>query len=145
MRLARARFDDVAVVAKDPDRYAGCGATLLRDASAARTPLSGLLAGLSWCRADALFAFGVDMPFAVDAALLEALEAAGGGAAVPVHGGVPQPLSAIWRPEPCLAVSVAETLGPLALARAAGAAFLEWSDPRPFLDCDTRGDLEKLA
>jgi molybdopterin-guanine dinucleotide biosynthesis protein A len=91
------------------------------------------------------------MPFAADAALIDALSAAlaGHDAAVPEAGGALQPLCALWRREPCL--RVAEELlsgprppGPRALFSRVRAARLDWADVRTFLDADTPEALADL-
>jgi molybdopterin-guanine dinucleotide biosynthesis protein A len=91
------------------------------------------------------------MPFAADAALIDALTAAIArhDAAVPHAGGSLQPLCALWRREPCLAI--AEELlagprppGPRAILPRVRAARLDWADGRPFLDADTPELLRQL-
>ncbi|HET9752913.1 MAG TPA: hypothetical protein VFP52_08120, partial [Myxococcales bacterium] len=91
------------------------------------------------------------MPFAADAALVDALTAAlsGHDAAVPEAGGSLQPLCALWRRHACL--SVAEELlraprpvGPRAILQRVGWTRLPWNDLRPFLDADTPEALREL-
>ena len=89
------------------------------------TPLAGLIAGLEWSPEEVVFVFAVDMPFAVDAALLDALEAAikGRDAAVPTCGGQPEPLCALFRKAPALQAGralLAAQKGPSALLSAPG-------------------------
>ena len=152
VEAAQAAFTQVAVVAKDPVRYAAQarGAALVADGSDLVTPLAGLIAGLEWSPAEVVFVFAVDMPFAVDAALLDALEAAieGRDAAVPTCGGQPEPLCALFRKAPALQAGralLAAQKGPSALLGALDAAWVDWPDGRPFLDADTPDALADLG
>jgi molybdopterin-guanine dinucleotide biosynthesis protein A len=120
----------------------------IADESPAQTPLSGLVSGLRASQHDLVFACAADMPFAADAALLDALFAAleGHDAALPEQGGAQQPLCAIWRRAPALAAvgELSEATGPRALAQRLGTTVLPWPDPRPFLDADTPEALSQL-
>jgi len=151
--LRAAGFAQVAVAAKDPGKYAALasGAELLTDVRSLQTPLAGLAAGLLASRHDLVFACAADMPFAADAALIDALCAAiaDHDAAVPQAGGSLQPLCALWRRVPCL--KAAEELlagprpaGPRAILQMVRAARLDWADARPFLDADTPEALREL-
>ena len=91
------------------------------------------------------------MPFAADAALIDALTAAiaGHDAAVPHAAGSLQPLCGLWWKDACL--RAAEALlarprppGPRAILPLVRAARLDWPDPRPFLDADTPEVLREL-
>jgi molybdenum cofactor guanylyltransferase len=146
-------FAQVAIAAKDPDKYATAapGAELLRDPHPNQTPLAGLAAGLRASRYPLVFACAADMPFAADAALIDALVAGieAHDAAVPYAGGSLQPLCGLWRKDPCL--RAAEALlagprppGPRAILPLVRAARLEWADSRPFLDADTPEILREL-
>jgi molybdenum cofactor guanylyltransferase len=151
--LREAGFAQIAVAAKEPARYAGMagGAELLADVRPIQTPLAGLAAGLRASHHDLVFACAADMPFAADAALIDALTAAVAGhdVAVPYAGGSLQPLCALWRRDPCL--HIAEELlagprpvGPRAILPRVRAARLDWADIRPFLDADTPEVLREL-
>jgi len=151
--LAGAGFAQVALAAKDPDKYAAVagGAELLRDVRPIQTPLAGLAAGLRASRYPLVFACAADMPFAADGALIDALIAAiaDHDAAVPQAGGSLQPLCALWRREPCLKVAeellaAPRAMGPRAILPLVRAARLEWADIRPFLDADTPQVLREL-
>jgi molybdenum cofactor guanylyltransferase len=145
-----AEFPEVLVVAKRADPYAGFGARVILDRSTLYTPLSGLEAGLAAASREIVFCCAADMPFAVDAALLDALFAAlaGHDAAVPIHDGARQPLCALYRREPCLATASAllgrSAVGPKRLLDSVRTAFVEWPDERPFRDADTPEQLAKL-
>jgi molybdenum cofactor guanylyltransferase len=151
--LREAGFGQIAVAAKQPDKYASVagGAELLTDAHPGQTPLAGLATGLRASRHALVFACAADMPFAAEPALIDALLAAAADhdAAVPHAGGSLQPLCAVWRREPCL--TTAEELlagprpvGPRAILPRVRAARLEWADGRPFLDADTPELLREL-
>ncbi|HWE22573.1 MAG TPA: molybdenum cofactor guanylyltransferase [Myxococcales bacterium] len=146
----RAEFPEVLVVAKRAEPYAASGARVVLDRAPLYTPLSGLEAGLAAASRDVVFCCAADMPFAVDALLLDALFAAlsGHDAAVPVHAGARQPLCALYRRDPCLAAASAllakSAVGPKRLLDSVRTAFVEWPDERPFLDADTREQLAKL-
>jgi molybdopterin-guanine dinucleotide biosynthesis protein A len=154
-------FAQIALAAKEPQRYAAVAEEveyvsaskieLLRDVRPFQTPLAGLAAGLHASRHELVFACAADMPFAADAALVDALFAAAQGhdAAVPEAGGSLQPLCAVWRRDPCL--KAAEELlagprppGPRAILAQIRAAKLDWADIRPFLDADTPEALRDL-
>jgi len=162
LRELQARgFEQLALAAKEPRRYApiaeeigyvtGARIELLEDVRPFQTPLAGLAAGLHASRHELVFAAAADMPFAADAALIDALFAAieGHDAAVPEAGGSLQPLCALWRRAPCLAaveelLSQPRPLGPRALLAKVRAAKLDWADIRPFLDADTPEALRDL-
>jgi len=146
-------FSQVAIAAKEPEKYAEVapGAELLRDVRPVQTPLAGLAAGLRASRYPLVFACAADMPFAADAALIDALTAAiaGHDAAVPHAGGSLQPLCGLWGKVACL--RAAEALlagprppGPRAILPLVRAARLDWPDPRPCLDADTPEVLREL-
>ncbi len=165
-QLASLGFAQLLVAAKDPERLAAAlgtprdeagGAVVgmpqigwIADASADSNPLAGLCAALRASRADWVFACAVDMPFAAERALLEALLslAPGAAAVAPVHAGAVQPLCALWNRARSL--EAAEALlqsgkgGPRALLDSLGATRLEWREARPFLDADTREELAAL-
>jgi molybdopterin-guanine dinucleotide biosynthesis protein A len=151
--LSSLEFAQIAVVAKEPRKYAALAgaAELIADASPVQTPLAGLSAGLRAASHDVVFACAADMPFAADAALVDALTAAlaGHDAVLPEAGGSLQPLCAVWRRDACL--SVAEELlraprpvGPRAILQRVRWTRLPWSDLRPFLDADTPEALREL-
>ena len=163
--VCAADFAQIALAAKDPNKYAavtdeiayakGRKIELLQDVRPFQTPLAGLAAGLAASRHALVFACAADMPFAADPALIDALVAAiaGHDAVVPEAGGSLQPLCALWRRQPCLAIAEelldsARPPGPRAILHRVRAAKLEWADIRPFLDADTPDvlkDLETLS
>ena len=153
LRACAKRFGEVLLVAKEPARYGSfCGdARLVRDRASASTPLAGLEAGLAASTTEVAFCCAGDMPFAVDAALLDALFAAleGHDAAVPVNGGHLQPLCSLYRRDICLAAATSALAegpgGPRRLLDAVRTAQVPWADEKPFLDADTREDLARIA
>ena len=159
--LCAAGFAQVVLAAKDPLKYAAVAdeigsaarrpVELIPDLRPVQTPLAGLAAGLRASRHALVFACAADMPFAADAALIDALfaAAADSDAVVPEASGALQPLCGLWRREPCLAV--AESLlagprppGPRAIFAQVRTTKLDWGDIRPFLDADTPGVLRDL-
>ena len=151
--LRNVGFNQVAIAAKEPEKYADAapGAELLRDVRPIQTPLAGLAAGLRASRHALVFACAADMPFAADAALIDALTAAiaGHDAAVAHAGGSLQPLCGLWRKDACLRAADAllagpRPPGPRAILPLVRAARLDWPDPRPFLDADTPEVLREL-
>jgi len=159
--LVDARFAEICVVAKDPAKYAGVAVeityakkqsiALVHDLRPLQTPLAGLEAGLRASRHELVFACAADMPFAPDAALIDALFAAiaGHDAALPEAGGSLQPLCALWRRDPCLKAAEEllagpRAMGPRAILPLVRAAKLDWADIRPFLDADTPDVLADL-
>src|SRR5690242_18268196 len=158
--VCRAGFAQVALAAKEPARYAPIAdeiayvcrsrIELLTDLRPIQTPLAGLAAGLEASRHELVFACAADMPFAADAALIDALFAAveGYDVVVPEAGGALQTLCGVWR-KSCL--GVAEELlagprpvGPRAIFSSVRMRKLEWADIRPFLDADTPEVLKDL-
>ena len=151
--LRNVGFNQVAIAAKEPEKYADAapGAELLRDVRPIQTPLAGLAAGLRASRHALVFACAADMPFAADAALIDALTAAiaGHDAAVPHAAGSLQPLCGLWWKDACLRAADAllagpRPPGPRAILPLVRAARLDWPDPRPFLDADTPEVLREL-
>jgi len=151
--LSTLQFAQIAVVAKDPGKYAAYAgaAELINDARAVQTPLAGLAAGLRAARHETVFACAADMPFAADAALVDALISALAehDAVLPAAGGVLQPLCAVWRRDPCLAAAeelllAPRPVGPRAILQRVRWTRLPWSDLRPFLDADTPAALREL-
>lgn len=155
IEAARALCAEVLLVDKDPARYRGlsAGARLVVDRSPLETPLAGLEAGLAACAHETALLLAGDMPLAADAALIAALEGAldGADAAAPVAGGALQPLAALYRRAPCLALARRLLLegpprGVRALLDALGetCARVPWEEADTFLDADTPAALASL-
>src|SRR3954465_6662077 len=142
--------------------WRGAGQGRLRAADAARgawckgaaplkRPSGGLAAAVPPSPHELVFACAADMPFAPDAALIDALVAAltGHDAAVPEGGAALQPLCAVWRRDPCLRAADELLAGPRAVGPRAILQYvrwvrLAWGDGRPFLDADTPQALRDL-
>ena len=144
VRGALAMFQEVVLVAKEPEKYRAAleaagltallrsSALLLRtDLSPRATPLAGLEAGLAVARSEACFVCAADMPLAANAPLLDALTAAlpGHDACAARFAGVVQPLAALYRRLPCLAAAGAlltrTAAGPRLLLERVDACFID--------------------
>lgn len=97
LRLFRATFADVLVIANDPLPWAGLGVRVLPDAIAGKGAPGGLHAALLHAPTEWVFAAGCDMPF-LSAAPIAWLAArrAGETAVVPRWRGRLEPLHAFW-------------------------------------------------
>jgi molybdopterin-guanine dinucleotide biosynthesis protein A len=120
----RAVCEDVRILAGADARYTGHGAAVLTDVVRDAGPLGGVHAGLLSLGTSLGVFLGVDTPL-VPPALLRALLAAADGydAVVPVVGGHPEPLCAVYR---------ATCLEPVRLRLAAGERKMTsfWPDVR---------------
>ncbi|MFN8508055.1 MAG: molybdenum cofactor guanylyltransferase [Dehalococcoidia bacterium] len=100
---AAAACEDVVIVG-GPERTLP-GARYIPEEGTPRGPLGGIVAGMRAARFDPCFATGCDVPLLVPALVRMVLRALdGGAAAVPVVGGVPQPLTAAFSRDVCLPV-----------------------------------------
>lgn len=98
-------FDDIVLVTRQPDLYAGQPVKVVTDIYAARSSLTGIHAGLANAAADHAFVVPCDTPFlqsAMVCLLLDELEP-GLDAVVPFFDGHFQPLCAIYSKK-CIAV-----------------------------------------
>jgi molybdopterin-guanine dinucleotide biosynthesis protein len=155
-QLSALNFAQTIVSAKDPDRLRtalGAAAStieLIADESPDFNPLYGLRAALQFAKTEWLFICAADMPFAADRDLIEALAAASEdqSAVAAIHENQLQPLCAIWNRARVL--PICDSLirdghgGPRKLLKLLNAKSIDWKDPRPFLDADTRGALAAL-
>lgn len=93
----RAVCADVRILCGPSPRYEGSGAPVVTDRAPGGGPLEGLAAALSSLDEGRALLLGVDLPF-VTVDLLQALLARAGDAdvTVPVAGGGPQPLCAVY-------------------------------------------------
>lgn len=155
VRRLLSAFPEVIVVSKRPDTYAFLRmlgrVSLACDRYAEHNPLAGLEAGLSASATPANFLCACDMPL-IEPRLLAELygKLPGYEAAVPLRGGVPQPLCAFYR-RSCLEGArrlLLEGKGPLDLLKTLNTRWVEdktvsKTDPKglSFLDIDTRSDL----
>lgn len=97
LRLLRATFADVLVIANDPAPWLELGARVMPDAIAGKGAPGGLHAALLHATTEWVFTTGCDMPF-LDAAAIAWLGArrAGARAVIPRWRGRLEPLHAYW-------------------------------------------------
>lgn len=109
--------DDVIVVANDqPDIR---GARVVPDAIPGSGSLGGILSGIEAARHERVFVAAADMPFLNLALVRDLLDRLGGhNAVVPVIGGRPEPLHAVYGPAVATAARRQIAQGQLKIARA---------------------------
>ena len=95
LEVLRLLFSDIALCANDPAPYADTGLPVLPDATAGCGPLAGIASALAWTPRPRVFVVACDMPF-LEAAAIELLLARAGELVVPVVGGRPEPLHAVY-------------------------------------------------
>ncbi|MCC6385802.1 MAG: molybdenum cofactor guanylyltransferase [Dehalococcoidia bacterium] len=142
-----AACEDVVIVG-GPERTLP-GTRYIVEEGTPRGPLGGIVTGMRAARFDACFATGCDVPLLVSALVRMVLRALDGvAAAVPVVGGVPQPLTAAFSRGLCLpafdAALAASAGGPIHALRSVTAfeideATVRSVDPglRSFLNANT--------
>lgn len=89
-----------ALVGKHPELFAGSPFPFIEDGAAPVAAAFGVAAALAASPDDTNLVLAADIPRIAEsflAALLEIAEAIPADAVVPVSGGVPQPLCAVWR------------------------------------------------
>lgn len=156
MRLYRATFAEVLIVANDPGPWERLGARVVPDAIPARGAPGGLHAALLHATTEWVFTAGCDMPFLSAAGIaLLASRREGATAVVPRWDGRLEPLHAFWS-RACLP-SIERLLGAgepsmQSLARSVGARIVEeeaWRaiDPagRAFENVNTPEDAARLG
>ncbi len=146
--------EDVIIVG-GPERSLP-GTRYIPDEGAPRGPLGGIVAGMRAARFEACFASGCDVPLLVPGLVRLVLRALdGAAAAVPVVGGVPQPLTAAFSRDLCLppfeAALAASAGGPIHALRSVATneideATVRSVDPglRSFLNANTPGAFATL-
>ncbi len=90
----------VALVGKDPAAFAGASVPYVIDGSSEPAAAFGVAAALAFSPEETNLILAADVPRCPEAflaALLEVAEAIHAPAVVPVSGGRPQPLCAVWR------------------------------------------------
>jgi molybdopterin-guanine dinucleotide biosynthesis protein A len=114
---------------------------VVRDARREQGPLEGIAAGLAAARAPAAFVTSCDVPFLRAAHVARMFDALGDAAvARAVHGGMAQPLLAVYRTS--LAAKAARLVGEgrrrvILLAEGERESVVADPDPGSFRDCDT--------
>jgi molybdopterin-guanine dinucleotide biosynthesis protein A len=156
LRLFRALFEEVLVVANDPAPYLGLGARTVADAIAGKGAPGGVHAALAAAPTGWVFAAGCDMPFLSEAAIRFLWARRGTAPAVLVEWERgPEPLHAFWS-RPCLPVmerllregdpSLRDLAGAVGAHRVSAG---EWRqvDPggRAFENANTPEDLARLG
>lgn len=95
LAVLRELVDDIAISANDPEPFSDTGLPVLPDDEPGRGPLAGVIAALAWSPSERVLIVAGDMPD-LDAALLRELLATPGAIVVPVVGGRPEPLHAVY-------------------------------------------------
>jgi molybdopterin-guanine dinucleotide biosynthesis protein A len=156
LRLFRELFEDVLIVANEPEPYAGFGARIVPDTIAGKGAPGGVHAALTAARTQWIFLAGCDMP-SLSRQGIELLAGLrqGAGAVAVVWQGRLEPLHAFWSRSSLPAIERLLHQGDpsmWALARAAAARFVqegEWQrfDPegRAFANANTLEDAERLG
>ena len=117
--------DDVIVVANDQPDVAG--ARVVPDAISGSGSLGGILSGIEAARHDRVFVAAADMPFLNLALVRELLDRfAGHDAVVPVVGGRPEPLHAVYGPAVAAAARTQIARGHLKIALAFEGLDMVW-------------------
>ncbi len=92
-----AHFEEVLIVANEPEKYATLGFPVYRDLIPGRGPLSGIHAALTYAAYDHTFIVACDMPFVNGRLARQVTEKAWGyDCAVPKAGKHPEPLFAAY-------------------------------------------------
>jgi molybdopterin-guanine dinucleotide biosynthesis protein A len=96
--LFRELFDRTIIVTRQPERFRSLPAEVVPDALDAPGPLTGIYTGLLHSPDDLNFVAACDMPF-LQAGLIRFMQsvAQGRDAVVPLVGGMPEPLHAMYR------------------------------------------------
>jgi molybdopterin-guanine dinucleotide biosynthesis protein A len=156
VRLYRATFADLLIVANDPSPWVGLGARVVPDAIPAKGAPGGLHAALLHAKTEWIFTAGCDMPFLSAAGIaLLAARRHGAPAVIPRWDGWLEPLHAFWSRSCLPAVERLLREGDpsmQSLARSIGARIVEeeeWRaiDPsgRAFENVNTPEDAERLG
>jgi molybdopterin-guanine dinucleotide biosynthesis protein A len=146
----------VALVGKHPELFAGSPYPFVEDGAAPAAAVFGVAAALAASPDDTNLILAADIPRIDEAflsALLDVAEALPADAVVPVSGGVPQPLCAVWRRSAHAALVERLAAGDYALVGAlqrirtvlipeAATAALPGGDPASFLNVNTPEDYE---
>ena len=144
-----------ALVGKHPELFAGAPYPFIEDGSAPTAAIFGVAAALAASPDETNLVLAADIPRigeAFLAALLDVAEALPADAVVPVSGGVPQPLCAVWRRSAHAAPRAARDRRVRARRRAQGietvllpetaTAALPGGEPQNFLNVNTPEDYE---
>lgn len=111
----------VALVGKDRSPFSDSPFAFVKDEAEPYAPVFGVLAALAWSPDDVNVILAADIPRASEAflaSLLEIAEIIAAPAVVPVSGGLPQPLCAVWRRTALLPLTGRVVSGKLSLVEA---------------------------
>ncbi len=95
LSVLRERFAHIAIMANDPTALGEHDVPVIPDATTGQGPLAGIAAALAWSPAPRVFALGGDMPFP-NLDVIDLLLSRPGDLVVPVIGGRPEPLCAVY-------------------------------------------------
>jgi molybdopterin-guanine dinucleotide biosynthesis protein A len=97
LRVFLERFEHTIIVTRNPERFRGLHAAVVTDALEISGPLTGIYTGLLHARTDHVFVTACDMPY-LNPRLIAYMEEQAGDfdAVVPLAGGLPEPLHAIY-------------------------------------------------
>lgn len=87
---------DVAISTNEPEHYFGFGVPLIGDTVPSAGPMSGIVSVMDAMGAEELFAIACDMPFVRAEMVRYIIEHRAKEATVPVIGGRPEPLLAVY-------------------------------------------------
>ena len=149
---------NVALVGKDPAAFAGTPFPYVNDGAPEAAAAFGVAAALAFSPDVTNLILAADLPLATEAflaALLEVAEAIHAPAVVPVSGGRPQPLCAVWRRSALAPLQVRLRAGDYSLVAALHAfhallipeemtAAMPGGAPANFLNVNTPEDYEAL-
>lgn len=137
--LAQA-VDEVVVVTRHPSELDGLGLTVVPDQPGPQTPLSGIRTALRLAGVRPLFVAGCDMPF-LSPPFVRALLALAPGhdAVVPLSGGRPQPLHAVWLPTALPEVEASIAAGRPAPRHVLGRLAVRWVEEEEWRPWDAGG------
>ncbi len=145
-----------AIVGKHPELFAGSPYPFIEDGASTSAAVFGVAAALAASPDDTNLILAADIPRISGeflAALLDVAEALTADAVVPVSGGIPQPLCAVWRRSAHAALVARLAAGDYALVGAlqqirtvlipeAATAALPGGDAASFLNVNTPEDYE---
>lgn len=146
-----------ALVGKHPELFAGAPYPFVEDGASPTAAIFGVAAALAASPDESNLVLAADIPRIPEAflaALLAVAEALPADAVVPVSGGVPQTLCAVWRRSAHAPLVARLAIGDYALVGAlqelrtvlipeAATAALPGGDPANFLNVNTPEDYEK--
>lgn len=148
-----------ALVGKSKKPYRDVPFPFVEDGSEPNAAVFGLIAALSWSPEDTTVVLACDLPRVSEsflAGLLDVAEAIPAPAIVPVSGGIPQPLCAVWRRIALTQLTARAASGDLSLRGALAAmgavlvpehevAAMPGGEPENFFNVNTPEDYAALA